>query len=73
MALIVTGPRNVRTFTCRKFSEYYALHESSGVIHMYIISPVGDYQRLVDGNDRRTASKYTYLHLHKLQASDGEY
>ena len=40
---------------------------------MYIISPVGDYQRLVDGNDRRTASKYTYLHLHKLQASDGEY
>jgi hypothetical protein len=73
MTLIVTGPRNVHTFTCRKFPESYALHEPLDVIHMYIISPVRDYQHLMDGNDRRTTSKFTYFHLNKLPGSDGHH
>ena len=53
----------------------YALHESSDVLHKYMTSPVRDYHVLWMGvwMDRRTASKYTYLHLHKMPASDVQY
>jgi hypothetical protein len=40
MALLVTGPRNVHTFTCRKFTGSYVLHESSDAVHVYIISRI---------------------------------
>jgi hypothetical protein len=73
MALLFIGPKDVYTFTCRKFTDSYVLYESSDVTHMYIISPVRDYQLLMGGNDRRTSSRYAHLHMHKLPASDGQH